>query len=129
MLYSTFFVATGSNARVFADALGIFRKKWTLSPRAKVYAVRALCVLFPVMNLGILLLWGSQSVSLVFVGAISQAALLPLLAFMAVYLRLKSSDPRLRPGPIWTGLLLLSFLAVTAVSAYQVYRKIVELAG
>lgn len=129
VLYSTFFVATASNARLLADALGVFRVVRFRSEEGRRTAVRIACVGLPIAYLAIYLgawLLGDAdfSVSLVLVGAVAQAIMLPLLALLALYLRHRLLDRRLRPGRFWTAALWVAFLCMAAVGVYQAWEKL-----
>jgi manganese transport protein len=118
VLYSTLFVATASNARLFADSLGIFKVFRYRRPGQVSAMVRLACVLIPLCA-GSLCLSIGQPLTLVVVGGLAQACMLPLLGGAALYLRFFRADPRLAPGRLWTAFLGLSFLAMTAIGAYQ----------
>jgi hypothetical protein len=56
---------------------------------------------------------------------VSQALMLPFLAILALVVRHRWTDARLRPGRIWTILLWLSFLSMAFLGIY----KLAEQAG
>lgn len=124
VLFSTFFVATASNARLLADGLSVFKVVRYNSSGARLTVVRAACILLPVLNLVILLWLGGKPVTLVFVGAFGQAILLPFLGLVAVHVRHRKTHPALRPGPVWTVFLWLSFLSMSAIGLYKAYDEI-----
>jgi len=119
VLYSTVFGATASNARLFADALVLFGIVKSPTPERRQRLVLLGSVGLPVAFTTVFLVFGSP-VSLVFVGAIAQGLMLPFLALAALHFRFRKTTPALRPGPLWTTLLCLSALAMTAMGAYQV---------
>jgi len=123
VLFSTVFGATASNARLFADALSVFRLKTFESAQARQQMVRLGCVMLPVASLLVYLMLGAP-VSLVFVGALAQGTMLPFLAMAAVYFHFKKTDRRLRPGRVWTLFLLVSALAMAAVGCYQIWSNV-----
>jgi hypothetical protein len=123
VLYSTAFGATASNARLFADALAVFRLARYADPEQRERMVRVGCVLLPLGYTALFLLVGAP-VSLVFVGAFAQGLMLPFLALATLHLRFREVDPRLRPGAAWTALLGLSVLAMVAAGAYQVVDQL-----
>ena len=130
VLFSTVFVSTASNARLFADGANMLK----LIPSAlKGLATKAACVVIPVVIVAIAL--GAKAVSeesiiiLVMIGAIGQAFMLPFLAIAAVYFRTKRIHPDLKPGTIWTIFLWISFLSITAVGGYQIWDKVAPLFG
>jgi amino acid transporter len=77
-------------------------------------------ILFPLLDLALYLFVGNP-VMLVTIGAVGQGLTLPMIAFAAIYLRYKHTDPRLRPGLVWTVLLFLSLLAFCVTAAYVLY--------
>ena len=73
VLYSTFFVATASNARLFADAAAIFGVAHYRDEAARLRMVRAACVGLPIASGTVYFLF-PQPVMLVLIGAIGQGA-------------------------------------------------------
>jgi Mn2+/Fe2+ NRAMP family transporter len=123
VLYSTFFVATASNARLCANAVelfGVFRYR---SPSQFTTAVRIACVILPIFAGTVFIVVG-EPVSLVLVGGVAQACMLPLLAGAALYLRHFQTDARIAPGLVWTFFLWLSFLSMLAIGMYQLLDKL-----
>jgi hypothetical protein len=118
VLYSTVFGATASNARLFADALSLFGIRRYRSPEERMKWVKVGCVLLPIAFTTVFLLLGNP-VSLVFVGALAQALMLPFLALAALYFRYKRTDTALRPGFAWTTCLWFAAFAMCAVGGYQ----------
>jgi Mn2+/Fe2+ NRAMP family transporter len=123
VLYSTFFVATASNALLLADALSVFGLVRYSSPSGRRRVARAGCVLLPAI-FAVICLSIPNPVSLVLAGALAQAFMLPLLALVALYLRYRATDERLLPGPAWTACLWAAFLAMTAIGAHEAYDKV-----
>jgi hypothetical protein len=128
VLYSTVFGATASNARVLADALGIYGAVRYASPEHRARTVRLISALLPVAFTSVFLAFGSP-VSLVFVGAIAQGLMLPFLGLAAVYFRFRATEPGLRPGLLWTVALCLSALCMLAAGVYQVVQQVGRLGG
>jgi hypothetical protein len=117
VLYSTYFVSTASNARLFADAaglLGIFRYR---SPEARMRVVKGAVMAIPVFTL-IAYFVLKAPVTLVLIGGTAQALMLPFLGFAAVWFHRRIA-PSLRAGPAWTACLLLSTLAMAIVGLFQ----------
>lgn len=123
VLYSTYFVACASHARVFSDALRVMgliasdeanRQKW----------VRWLSGLFPLLGFSIYV-WFPEPAQLVLFSGIAQGIMLPMLAAAALYFRYHRGIDDLRPGRIWDAMLWLSAAAMlvtgvwTAVSAFS----------
>jgi hypothetical protein len=123
VLYSTLFGATASNARLLADALQLFGLLRYPAEADRQRMVRLGCVLLPVSCTTVYLLWGAP-VQLVFVGALAQGIMLPFLAFTALHLRFRRSNPELRPGLVWTAFLCMASVLMAAVGLYQVFRAI-----
>ena len=119
VLYSTIFVATASNARLFADALVVFKAKAYANDGERQKMVRLLCVIIPAAWTLLYLVWGSP-VTLVFVGAVAQGLMIPFLALAALWLNHRRTDPALRTGNFWRACLWISAACMTAVGVYQV---------
>lgn len=117
VLYSTYFVSTASNARLFADVtglLGVFRYP---TPEARMRVVKAGVIAIPVFTLLAYFVIRAP-VTLVLVGGTAQALMLPFLGFAAVWLH-RQIAPSLRAGVPWTSCLILSFLAMAIVGVFQ----------
>ena len=124
VLFSTMVTASASNARLLADGLVLYKrieKPKTEEQRAKLlsrccFAVPAFCAL-------VYFLIGAP-VSLVLVGGVAQALMLPFLSIAALYFRYKQTDKPLQPGLAWTVFLWISALAMAAVGLFQLYQKL-----
>ncbi|MCG8586848.1 MAG: Nramp family divalent metal transporter [Pirellulales bacterium] len=121
VLYSTFFVAQASNARVAADAVDVFKRK---PHEEKVFARRVslFCWAFPILSLIVYLL-SKDPVKLVLLSGVMQAIMLPMLAIAAVFFRYRRCDERLTPGKAWDIGLWLSLFAMLACGAYIGFVK------
>lgn len=120
VLYSTFYVATASNARLFADAaslLGVLRYR-TTAEREKV--IRWASVVLPGASALLYVIW-ERPVTLVLVGAVGQGLMLPFLGLAALYFHHRRTDIRLRPRTAWSLLLWASALCMALVGIYQVW--------
>ena len=62
--------------------------------------------------------------SLVLLGGVAQALMLPFLSIAALYFRYKQTDEPLQPGTVWTVFLWISALAMSGVGLFQLYQKI-----
>ena len=122
VLYSTFFVANASHARVFADALRVVgviedneetRRRW----------VSRLSGFFPVLCVVIFLLFPNPA-QLVLLSGIAQGIMLPMLAAAALYFRYKKIVDGLRPGSWWDAFLWISGLAMLITGSWTVYQEI-----
>jgi Mn2+/Fe2+ NRAMP family transporter len=127
VLYSTVFGATASNARLLADALQLFKIIRYRDAAHRAFAIKVACALLPVAFTVVYLRVG-EPVTLVFVGAIAQALMLPFLAFAAVYFYCRRTDKALLPGKIWAACLWFAAFAMTSVGLYSLYKTLKELA-
>ena len=125
VLYSTLFVATAGNARVAADALGVYglvdrsdaaRRRWT----------RYLCGAFPFLQFAVYW-WSKDPVALVIVAGLAQAMLLPLLGGAALYYRYRRCDPRIAPGAVWDGFLWLSTAGLAVAGVWGAYAELAKI--
>ncbi|MBN1442009.1 MAG: Nramp family divalent metal transporter [Planctomycetes bacterium] len=126
VLFSTYFVATASNARLFADALAVFRVARLPTQEARRFTVKLACIALPLLSM-LFFLGVGKPVSLVMVGGVAQAAMLPLLAGAALYLRYRRSEPALRPGKIFTAGLWLALSAMVLIAAFELFQRIAPL--
>lgn len=125
VLYSTFFVATASNARLLVDVGGLLGVPAAATPTAEARrrAVQVACVLLPLASAMAFVVW-PQPVTLVLIGAVGQGLMLPLLAGAAVYFRHRRLPADLAPSAGWTIALWISAGLMTLVGAYQFLRSI-----
>lgn len=116
VLYSTFFVATASHARVCADAVRVFGLSGG-SEQSRKFWVKVFCGVFPPFCL---LVYAAirAPVSLILASGIMQALMLPMLGAAAVYFRYRRSDDRLAPGRLWDLALWVSFAALLLVGLW-----------
>ena len=125
VLYSTFFVATASNARLFADALPIFGVKRYRDEPDRRNMIRRACVALPIASATIYVLF-PQPVILVLIGALGQGVMLPFLGGVAVYFHHRRLKRVLGSSPLWTTCLWLAALAMAAVGAYQIIQTVLS---
>jgi manganese transport protein len=123
VLFSTVFVSTASNARLFADGAALFRIVPSLSPELRARLVQAASVGIPVFLVIVYLAVGAP-VLLVMVGALAQALMLPFLGLAAVYMRYRLTAKSLRPGLVSTLMLWVAFASMAAVGLYQFGRQL-----
>ena len=116
VLYSTFFVSAAGNARMVADALGLFglhdgsettRAKWT----------RTICVIWPLVA-AILYILVRRPTAMVLACGTSQSVMLPMLGAAALYFRYKRSDKNLRSGRLWDVMLWLSLIGFAIIGGW-----------
>ena len=123
VLFSTLFVSTASNARLFADGGRLFRLFRLPTPARRQAVIRIASVGIPVLICVVYLVTG-HPVTLVFVGAFAQALMLPFLAGAALYFMHRRVHPDLRPGAAWIGFVWASFLSLTAIGLYQAWTQL-----
>jgi manganese transport protein len=121
VLYSTLFVSSASNARLFADIgglAGFFRYR---SPEDRMRIVRIAVVLIPIAVMLVYVQFESL-VTLVLIGGVAQAIMLPFLAGSAVYFHHRHIPAGLRSTPVWTVFLWAAFVAMGSVGVFQAWR-------
>ncbi len=123
VLYSTVFIATASNGRLMADALCLFRLARPSHDLDHARLVRISCVLLPVLYLLLYLLVG-QPLTLVLVGALAQAIMLPLLCLAALYFHYRQTEPALKTGSLWTALLWLACVLMSTTGVYELMTRL-----
>ncbi|MDE2680960.1 MAG: Nramp family divalent metal transporter [Verrucomicrobiota bacterium] len=122
VLFSTMVTASASNARLLADGLVLFQLKKPRNEKERAKLLSQCCIVVPMVCAGVYLFVGAP-VSLVLVGGVAQALMLPFLAGAALYFRYKQTDKPLQPGKAWTALLWISAIAMAAVGLFQFYQK------
>jgi manganese transport protein len=123
VLYSTFFVATASNARLFANAAEIFGLAQYRNEEARLRVVRAACVGLPIAS-GTAYFLFQQPVILVLIGAIGQGLMLPFLGAAAVYFHHRRLAGVIHSSAAWTFFLWLSALAMMLAGGYQLVQTL-----
>jgi manganese transport protein len=126
VLYSTVFIATASNGRLFVDALNMLGVVKVETPKARAKMVQFACVLLPLLYLTFFMVI-SKPLTLVTIGAIAQAVMLPLLAFAAVYFSRRWRIPALAQAPHWNLLLWISSILMALVGCYSVFQEIAKI--
>jgi Mn2+/Fe2+ NRAMP family transporter len=126
VLFSTIFVSNASNMRLIADAGELFGCVRHPGPEQRRRLLLLLAILLPISWTTIALIWRSP-VTLVLIGAVAQALLLPFLGLMALWLHHRHTDPGLRSGRVWRGLLWLSALSLCAVGCYSALQELARL--
>jgi len=123
VLYSTLFVSTASNSRMFADVAPLVKLLRYPTEEHRQRTIRIGVVAIPVF-LTCVYLVGREPVALVLIGGVAQALMLPFLAMLALVFRHRWTDPRLRPGMLWTVFLWISFVAMSAVGLYNLAEQL-----
>ena len=81
------------------------------------------CVVLLVLSCLIFALFG-KPVTLVFMGAFAQGALMPFLALAAIYFLFTRVDRRLPPGLVWKSFLVLSAACMMLIGAYSAVKEV-----
>ena len=122
VLYSTYFVANASHARVFSDALRVIGvisddpvtlRRW----------VHRLSGFFPLLCLAIYLAFPAPAQLVLFSG-VAQGVMLPMLAAAALYFRYRRSLAALRPNRLWDVMLWISAAAMLVTGTWTVVEKL-----
>ena len=119
VLYSTFFVATASHARVCADALRVFGVT-SGDETAYRWWVRLFCICLPLLFLVSYAFFKAPEL-LVSAGGFMGALILPMLGVAALYFRYRCCDVRLMPGRAWDIGLWVSCAGLFVAGAYALY--------
>jgi Mn2+/Fe2+ NRAMP family transporter len=117
VLYSTFFVANASHARVFSDALRVLGFIGD-SPAIRRNWIRLLSGVFPLLCLAFYIVIPSPAQLVLISG------LLPMLAIAALYFRYIKSDPRIAPGRVWDIFLWLSALGMGIAGVWAFWDRL-----
>lgn len=123
VLYSTFFVATASHARVCADALRVFGMG-AFDERSRLRWVRIFCATLPLLFLASFAVFKAPK-QLVLAGGFMGSLMLPLLGVAALYFRYRRCDPRLTPGRLWDAGLWLSCAGLFVAGGYAFHTTVV----
>ena len=118
VLYSTLFVAAAGNARMVADAMGLYGLT-DGSEAARVKWTRRISTVWPFVAL-VLYVFVRAPAGMIVACGIAQSVMLPLLGAAALYFRYYRSDPALRPGRLWGVLLWIAFGAFLVVGLWSV---------
>ena len=123
VLYSTYFIATASHARVCADAMRVFKLSKG-DEQSNRFWVRTFCAIFPLFFLACFAFFQAPRL-LVLAGGFMGALMLPLLGASALYIRYRHCDPRLQPGRVWDIALWISFVGLLIAGSYALYDKVI----
>ena len=127
VLYSTFFVANASHARVSADAVRVFGLSKG-GERAKRFWTVAFCVLFPLTCLTVYVFVRAPK-QLVLASGLMQAIMLPMLGAAGLYFRYRRCDSRLQPGRIWDLCLWVSAAGLLLAGGWAFFDKLSQFFG
>ncbi len=125
VLYSTFFVANASHARVCADAMRVFGFSKGNAQAHRFWLV-IYCALLPLICL-IVYAFVRAPKQLVLASGLMQAIMLPMLAIAALYFRYQRSDHRLRPSLGWDLGLWISSGGLFLAGGWAFFDKVATL--
>jgi len=123
VLFSTFFVATASNARVVADGIRVFGFARLEGEAARRRMVGILCVILPAFCWCVVVFVG-KPVWLIVMGGVAQASFLPFLAGGIAYLRYRKTNPALVQRSPAEWFLWLAIGTTAAIGAHQLYAQL-----
>lgn len=127
VLYSTFFVANASHARVSADAVRVFGLSKG-DEKAKRFWTVVFCVLFPLICLTVYAFVRAPK-QLVLASGLMQAIMLPMLGAAGLYFRYRRCDSRLRPGIAWDLCLWGSAAGLLLAGGWAFFDKLSQAFG
>lgn len=121
VLYSTFFVANASQARVFSDAIRVlgFVADGEAAYRRRVVILSGL---FPFLCLAMYFLF-RKPVVMVLIGGAMQGIMLPMLAGAALHFRYSRGDKRVYPTKLWDAFLWISSFGMLVTGTWTLYDK------
>lgn len=122
VLYSTIFISTASNGRLAADFLGLSGVVKQGSEEDRLRLSRIASAALPVTYF-LLFLFMDKPVTLVTIGAVAQALMLPFLSYAALYFLYRETPPALRPKALWITFLWISSLLMGSVGIYQLVSR------
>ena len=126
VLYSTFFVAAASMARMVADALILFG---LIKPDRRTRWAQIVGIIWPLAAAAVYWIvgWtleGQSPAAMVMASGAGQAVMLPMLGFAALYFRYKRCPTELAPGRIWDVCLWLSVIGFAIAGGWTLYGVI-----
>lgn len=122
VLYSTFFVASAGNARMFSDVLGTLG---IIKPGEASYrkSVKIWSGILPAVC-GITYCLGVKPVVAVLMSGLMQSIMLPMLGFAALYFRYKHSDKRIAPSATWDFFVVISAIGLLVAGGFAAFTKV-----
>lgn len=127
VLYSTYFVACASNARVSADGIRVFGVGGATEP-AHQWWIKLLSGLIPLIALGVFWVF-PKPVTLVMASGAAQAIMLLMLGVAVLWFRYRRSDKRLTIGPLWDALLWISCIGLVIAGLWTMVDQIRKITG
>jgi manganese transport protein len=122
-LYGTIFAATAGNCRIYADVARLLGRFDRGDYAARVRYRRGF-IWFHAITPVILILVFQSPVTMVKVGGIAQALMLPVIAVGVLYLRHKRMPEEVRPGGMTTALLWFASTVITSLMLYYAVLSI-----
>ena len=126
VLYSTIFISTASNSRLATDFFHLLKLVKIDSEADRIRWTKVACVALPALYC-IFYLSVGKPVTLVTIGAVAQALMLPFLSFAALYFLYYKTHEALRPPITWVVFLWTSAVLMTTVGAFQLVKEIEKL--
>lgn len=123
VLYSTIFISTASNARLTADLLKIGQLVKVDTEQKRQNLIKIACVALPTLYF-IFYVSVGKPLTLVFIGAVAQALMLPLICFAALYFHFNTTDKAIKPGSLWMSFLWVAAALMTSVGIYQLVQEL-----
>jgi Mn2+/Fe2+ NRAMP family transporter len=123
VLYSTFFVATASNARLFADAAQLFGLTRYRDDAARLRVVRAACVGLPILCAAVYFP-RPRPVGLVLVGPLGHGLMLPFLGGATLYFHHTRLAGVIESSTMWAVCLWLAALSMMLAGGYQLVQTL-----
>jgi hypothetical protein len=123
-LYGTIFAATAGNSRALADTAGLLGRFQRNDYDARVRFINRfvwIALIIPVVMFFVL----RSPINMVKAGGVAQAAMLPILAIGALYLRFKRLPPEVRPNFIATALLWIASITMIVAVGYSLGRELI----
>lgn len=127
VLYSTFYVASAGNARMFADAMRVFRVIAADDDSYRRWIAR-FCGAFPFISLACYIV-SKDPVRLVLISGLMQSIMLPMLGGAGLWFRYRRCDPRIAPGKPWDMFLWVSVAALLLAGGWGAWQQIAKLAA
>jgi hypothetical protein len=118
VLFKTLYVATAGNSRLTVDFLFLTGLWRPTGPRRRDRMVKVFCVLYPLLAVGLYFAL-REPVTLIKVGGIAQALMLPIIAGATLYLRQRDTDRRVGPTFLTDVFTWLAFFGISAVAIYS----------
>ncbi len=132
VLYSTLFISTASNARLSADLLRVGKLVPADAEAQKQHWIKIACVALPAIYFLLHFVAVGKPVTLILIGAVAQALMLPPLCFAVLWFRYADADvveppdaaaSALKPGRVWMLCLWAACLLMASAGIYQLAGK------